>query len=135
MPDYEYIHKELAKPGVTLSLLWVEYCEECRNSKQIPYQSTQFYKYYSDYVQKNSATMHINRKPGDIMEVDWAGKTATITDPLDGEGIKAYIFVSALAYSKYAYVEAFLSCSEKEWIIMVKEIKTKKSPYKWCMIK
>ena len=22
LPDYEYVHKELSKPGVTLSLLW-----------------------------------------------------------------------------------------------------------------
>ena len=26
MPDFAYIHKELAKPNVTLSLLWEEYC-------------------------------------------------------------------------------------------------------------
>ena len=25
-PDYPYIHRELAKPGVTLTLLWGEYC-------------------------------------------------------------------------------------------------------------
>ena len=24
-PDYQYIHRELAKPGVTLTLLWEEY--------------------------------------------------------------------------------------------------------------
>ncbi|MHB1407417.1 MAG: hypothetical protein ACYCV0_17730 [Desulfitobacteriaceae bacterium] len=27
LPDFEYIHKEMAKSGVTLSLLWNEYCE------------------------------------------------------------------------------------------------------------
>ena len=27
IPDCEYIHRELAKSGVTLSLLWSEYCE------------------------------------------------------------------------------------------------------------
>ena len=26
LPDYEYVYNELAKPGVTLSLLWAEYC-------------------------------------------------------------------------------------------------------------
>ena len=26
MPDYEYVHKELQKDGVTLNLLWLEYC-------------------------------------------------------------------------------------------------------------
>ncbi|MBP8036855.1 MAG: hypothetical protein KAZ05_04960, partial [Negativicutes bacterium] len=30
LPDYEAVHKELAKSGVTLSLLWNEYCESCR---------------------------------------------------------------------------------------------------------
>ena len=30
MPDYEWVHKEMQKSGVTLSLLWVEYCEQCR---------------------------------------------------------------------------------------------------------
>lgn len=27
-PDYQYIHRELAKPGVTLTLLWEEYCQK-----------------------------------------------------------------------------------------------------------
>lgn len=29
-PDFETIHKELAKSGVTLSLLWHEYCLESK---------------------------------------------------------------------------------------------------------
>ena len=29
MPDYEWVHREMQKSGVTLSLLWVEYCEQC----------------------------------------------------------------------------------------------------------
>lgn len=78
MPDYDYIHRELGKNGVTLSLLWIEYCEECRRYEQIPYQSTQFNKYYSDYVRKTGAKMHIERKPGESLEVDWAGDTVPI---------------------------------------------------------
>ena len=30
MPDFEKVSKELARSGVTLKLLWMEYCEECR---------------------------------------------------------------------------------------------------------
>jgi transposase len=116
MPDWEYVHKEMGRTGVTLSLLWVEYCEACRDSEEIPYQSTQFYKYYRDYTQKHRATMHINRKPGDTMEVDWAGDTTEIVDPVTGEIIKAYIFVAALSYSRYAYVEAFLTQKASAWI-------------------
>ena len=69
MPDYERIHKEFTKNGVTLSLLWVEYCEECRESGDIPYQSTQFNKYYGDYVRKTGATMHIERNPGETRSI------------------------------------------------------------------
>ena len=37
MPDYEWVHREMQKNGVTLSLLWVEYCEQCRQSGELPY--------------------------------------------------------------------------------------------------
>ena len=116
MPDYEYIHREMAKSGVTLGLLWVEYCEECRRSGELQYQSTQFNKYYADYAMKTNATMRINRKPGETMEVDWAGDTLHVTDFMTGGMITAYVFVSALAYSGYSYVEAFYSMTMEDWV-------------------
>ena len=116
MPDYEYIHKELSKSDVTLTLLWLEYCEACRKHGQIPYQSTQFNKYYNDFVKQTGATMHIERKPGESMEVDWAGGTVPVISTDTGESLDAYIFVSALSYSGYAYVEAFWSMQSEDWI-------------------
>jgi len=116
MPDYEYVHRELGKSGVTLSLLWVEYCEECHRQGQVPYQSTQFYKYYSEFARQTGATMHIERKPGESMEVDWAGGTAPVVSAETGEIMDAYIFVSALSYSGYAYAEAFWSMKTEDWI-------------------
>jgi len=115
-PDYEYVHREMAKSGVTLSLLWAEYCEQCRANGEIPYKTTQFNKYYGEYVQKTKATMHITRKPGEIMEVDWAGQTAGIKDTDTGDPIKAFVFVAVLPYSGYAYAEAFLSQNQEAWI-------------------
>lgn len=113
MPDYEYVHREMAKSGVTLTLLWLEYCDKCRDSQEMPYQFTQFKKYYRDFVVKTKATMHINRKPGEIMEVDWAGQTASIIDTDTGEIIPAYVFVAVLSYSAYAYVETFPSQNQE----------------------
>ena len=115
MPDYEYVHREMAKSGVTLSLLWAEYCEQCHESGAIPYKSTQFNKYYAEYVYKTKATMHIDHKPGEVVEVDWAGQNAFIIDTDTGEHIKAYIFVAVLPYSGYSYVEAFLSQNQEAW--------------------
>lgn len=116
MPDYEYIHWEMSKPGVTQQLLWFEYCDQCRAAGEIPYQLTQFKTHYREYIAKTKATMHISRKPGELMEVDWAGQTAGLTDNITGERIDAYIFVSALPYSGYAYTEAFLSMEQESWI-------------------
>jgi IS30 family transposase len=52
IPDYEYIHRELAKAGVTQQLLWFEYCDQCRATGEVPYQLTQFKSHYREYVIK-----------------------------------------------------------------------------------
>jgi len=80
IPDCEHIHKELSKPGVTLTLLWDEYCQKCKDSGEIPYQYSQYCKFYNRYTVISKATMRINRKPGERMETDWAGQTAFIRD-------------------------------------------------------
>jgi len=115
-PDFEWIHREMSKSSVTLSLLWNEYCARCRENSEIPYMYTAFCDRYRDYSVKNKATMHIERRPGEQMEVDWAGKAMEITDNLTGEIIPAYVFVATLSYSGYAYVEAFLSRNQENWI-------------------
>lgn len=115
-PDYEYIHKEMAKSGVTLSLLWNEYCESCRASQEIPLMYSQFCYHYQQYTVKSNATMRIGRKPGEQIEVDWAGQTAAIIDRETGEMTTMYVFVGVLAYSQYAYVEAFSSQNQESWI-------------------
>ena len=83
---------------------------------ELAYQSTQFNKYYNDYLAQKNATMHLNHKPGEILQVDWAGDTASVVDTDTGEIIKAYVFVAALPYSGYTYVEAFPSMNEECWI-------------------
>lgn len=115
MPDYAYVHKELQRSGITLNLLWLEYCDQCRAAGEIPYQSTQFNKYYADYLTKVNATMHLNHKPGEVMQVDWAGDTAAVIDTDTGEIIPAYVFVATLPYSGYSYVEAFFSMNQDSW--------------------
>ena len=114
--DLADIHKELAKQGVTLKLLWTEYCEECRRGKEIPLMYSQFCYHYQKFAQKKRASMHVPRKPGEQTEVDWAGQTTSINDRATGESLKCYVFVAALSYSQYAYVEAFLSQKMESWI-------------------
>ena len=116
MPDFEYIRKELLRHGVSKKLLWTEYMEDCRANGDEPLMYSQFCYHIQQDEQKRRATMHINRKPGEQIEVDWAGDTAIIIDPDTGEIIKAYIFVGVMTYSQYAYVEAFLDTKQRSWI-------------------
>lgn len=116
MPDYDYIHKELLRNGVTKKLLWTEYMEDCRANGDEPLMYSQFCYHIQQDEQKRRATMHINRKPGEQVEVDWAGDPATIIDPNTGEIIKTYLFVGVITYSQYAYVEVFLDMKQKSWI-------------------
>jgi len=116
LPDFEYVHNELAKPGVTLSLLWAEYCEQCRNGQVIPYQHSQFNDKYHAYAASKKATLRIKRKPGELTEVDWAGKTLTVIDEAIGEPVTAYVFVACLPCSLYSYAEAFPDMKSPHWI-------------------
>lgn len=115
-PDFERIHRDMAKSGVTMTLLWHEYCAECQQNDEVPYMYSRFCHMFRAYNMRNKATMHLERKPGEQLEVDWAGQTMGITDNVTGENIPAYIFVASLSYSGYSYVEAFLSQSQGDWI-------------------
>lgn len=115
-PDVKHIHKELMRDGVNLKLLWSEYCTQCRQAHELPLMYSQFCSWYRRYEQTQRMTMHIPRKPGEILEVDWAGQTTKIFDRDTGEPIPAYLFVGTLPYSQYAYVEAFENTKQESWI-------------------
>ena len=116
MPDFEYIRKELLRNGVNKKLLWVEYCEECRMNNDEPLMYSQFCYYIQKNEEKRRATMHIPRKPGEQIEVDWAGDPAHIIDPDTGEITDAWLFVGVLTYSQYAFVMAFINERTDNWI-------------------
>jgi transposase len=111
-PDCEYIHQELKRPNVTMSLLWSEY------RKQYPdgLGYSQFCNRYQIWANRTKAVMHIERKPGEEMLVDWAGTKMGVIDRETGEVLEAHLFVSTIGASAYPYVEAFPSESMEYWI-------------------
>lgn len=104
MPDFADIHSELARPGVNLMLLWTEYCGRCERG-ELRRTCTRSSAKYRQWAQITKATMRIQHKPGDAMEVDWAGNTLDIQDPVTGEISKAYLFI-ADTLQRLAYAEA-----------------------------
>lgn len=60
--------------------------------------------------------MHLEHKPGETMQVDWAGQAAALVDTDTGERLAAYLFVAVLPYSGYAYTEVFPDMKQESWI-------------------
>lgn len=116
MPNFDYIHKELMRNGVNKKLLWTEYLEECRLAGDEALMYSQFCYYIQQDEQRRRATMHISRKPGEQIEVDWAGDPAYIIDPDTGEVTKVFLFVGVMSYSQYPYVEGFINEQQNAWI-------------------
>ena len=116
-PDYLYIHAELARPGVNLTLLHQEYCTKCYENNETPYMYTQFCEKYRRWARITKATMRIHHKPGDTMEVDWAGNTLPIFDPVTGDMTEAYLFVAVLPCSCFAYVELCENMRQENWLL------------------
>ena len=115
-PDYNYVHSELKRVGVTLKLLWSEYIDKCNTEGAIPMGYTKYCDGYGAYTIANSLTNHLLHKPGIITEVDWSGPSMGIVDIATGETIKAYLFVATLPYSQYSYVEACMDMKEDSWL-------------------
>ena len=116
-PDYTYIHSELAKSGVNMTLLWNEYCQTCHANGKTPYQYTQFCEKYRRWARVTKATMRIQHKPGDAMEVDWAGDTIPLYDSVTGEEYAAYLFVAVLPCSCMVYAEAREDMRTESWLL------------------
>jgi transposase len=101
MPNWEDLHGELAKRGVTLTLLWQEYREQHPDG----YGFTQFRVHYQAWNKAHTNTMRLPHKGGEELELDYAGMTVPITNPETGEVTAAQVFVAALPASSYTYAE------------------------------
>ena len=116
MPDFNELVKQLKKPGVTMTLLWEEYSYNCRQARKIPYKRSQFFYYFRKHLDETGFTDIIKHKPGEEIEVDWAGTQPYWTDPDTGEIVSGYLFVGVLSFSGYAYAEVCPDMKEESWI-------------------
>lgn len=102
LPEWEDIHRELRKKGMTLQLLWREYKDIHPNG----FGYTQFCTHYRRYVKSISPVMRQVYKAGEKTFVDYAGMKVPWINPSTGELHEAEIFVGSLGASQYTFVEA-----------------------------
>ena len=102
-PDLEYIDREMkTNKNMTMTILHEEYLRE--NPNGLKY--TQFCERYREYIKTRKISMHVERKAGETMEIDWVGDKLKFIDS-SGKECVACFFVTTLGRSTYPYVEAF----------------------------
>ena len=116
-PDWEGIHKELAKVGVTLKLLHGEYVDGCAVTGQPAMGYDRFCKSYATHALITGAASRVGHKAGRTVEVDWSGPMMQLTDPVTGETTRVYLFVACLPFSRYAFVEPALDMRQDTWLL------------------
>jgi len=113
MPDWTAAHKEMQIRGMTLQILWEEYCLA---NPDHAYSYSQFTYYYRQYLGKLDLTMRIDHRAGEMIYVDFAGRTLSYFDLKLNKKIQAQIFVGVPGCSDYAFVYAVKSQSIPDWI-------------------
>jgi transposase len=112
-PNFVAMKKELAKKGVTLQLLWLEYLEDHPGG----YGYSQFCHLYRTWRRHLNVTMRQDHKAGEKLFIDFPGLTIPIYDAATLEvSFEAELFVSVLGASSYLYVEALRSQELLHWI-------------------
>lgn len=108
-PQIAHFVSELNRRGVTRYLLWQEYRE--KDPQGYSYQ--QFCEHLNTYLDVKNAVMHLEHKPGEKAEIDFAGGKMSYVNPETGEVMNCPILVAALPYSGYTYAQALPDASQK----------------------
>ena len=111
-PDWEMVHRELRKKGMTLRLLWREY----RDNYPRGLGYSMFCNHYRRYAKSITPIMRQAHKAGEKTFVDYAGMKMPWLDPITGEIHEAEIFVGCLGASQFIYTEATATQQLPDWI-------------------
>jgi len=103
---------DLGRLGVTRQLLWEEY----RKENPVGYGYTQFCEYLTRHLQKDQAVMHFTHKPGELLQIDYAGDKSGYVDIFTGEWVVCEVLICTLPYSNYMYVQALRTQTQEELV-------------------
>lgn len=115
-PDWERVHKELARVGVTLKLLHGEYTDTCFATGVPAMGYDRFCRTYQRHVLVTGAASRVGHKAAQTVEVDWSGPTMQVHDLGTGKARSVYLFVGCLPFSRYAFVEPAVDMKQDTWL-------------------
>ena len=111
MPDYKYVYDRLNedKSRANLYFLWIDYKKE----NPYGYQYTQYKYYFNKWLKEHGLdkngklTMVVERIPGEIIYIDWAGDTLACVNNEEGKLIKTHFFITTIGVSSLIFVKAY----------------------------
>lgn len=106
-PNLSTYVSELKRRGVTRQLLWQEY----RDKDADGYSYQQFCEHLNTYLEVKSAVMHLDHRPAEKAEIDFAGGKMCYLDEDTGQLVECPILVGILPYSGYTYAQALSDAS------------------------
>lgn len=112
LSQINYYREELRRPGVTLHVLWQEYCLKQTN----PYGYSFFCRVVKEHMGQKDPSYVRHYSPGEVLMIDFAGDRLAYVDPQDGEVHEVWTLVCTMGYSKYTYVEILPNASTGELI-------------------
>jgi transposase len=119
--DFEWVHQELRRTGVTLQLLWTEYTEasKARARGLEPYQYSQFCERYQRWRGRLDWVMRQTHRAGEKAFIDYSGKRPSLLDPRTGEIASVELFVMVLGASNYTFAEATRSQKSSDFMASI----------------
>ena len=115
-PNWEQVHKEMARVGVTLKLLHSEYTDSCAAAGEPAMGYDRFCRTYQRHVLVTGVASRVGHKAAQTVEVDWSGPSMQLSDPVSGATRTVYLFVGCLPFSRYAFVEPTLDMKQDTWL-------------------
>lgn len=113
MPDWNFIHSKMQARHQTLLQLWEEYCVI---NPVDAYSYSQFTYYYREHIARIDVSMRQIYYAGEIVFVDYAGRTVPWFDESSGQERRAKIFLGVLGCSSCSFARASASQKLEDWI-------------------
>ncbi len=109
--------KELGKVGVTRRLLWEEY----RQAYPEGYGYTQFCVRFRELTGRKHLTLPLEHKPGQKLQVDYAGATIPWVDRQTGEVRQCQVLIAVMPYTQYTFAIALPSQNTADFVYGITE--------------
>jgi transposase len=114
VPEWDYVHRELRRKGVTLMLLWLEY----KDVHPDGWGYSRFCFHYRAWQGHLDVVMRQEHRAGEKLFVDFPGDRLPIYDRRSGDvSFMAELFVGVLGASSYLYAEAIASQGLGPWVM------------------